>query len=170
MDVRCVRLRPHRMEDGRLLLDIQTLIPLPEAEPSSQDRREEGGGEQGARRTARVALPFWSKLLAAAKQRTVCMPTAAGGRKLDLGSIGRRGFGLNYVIRQTDSQVEVKINGDAPMGRGLRALAAARRDRGRLRGSLTWEEPPAIGGWRICHRLDGGYRKPDADWPGIRTR
>ena len=26
MDLRCVRLRPHRMEDGRLLLDIRTLI------------------------------------------------------------------------------------------------------------------------------------------------
>ena len=32
LDIRCVRLRPHRMDGDRLLLDIQTLIPLPEAE------------------------------------------------------------------------------------------------------------------------------------------
>jgi hypothetical protein len=31
VDIRCVRLRPHRMEGGQLLLDIQPLIPLPEA-------------------------------------------------------------------------------------------------------------------------------------------
>lgn len=31
LDVRCVRLRPHRLPDGSLLLDVQQLIPLPEA-------------------------------------------------------------------------------------------------------------------------------------------
>jgi hypothetical protein len=30
-DVRCVRLRPHSYADGRVLLDIQQVIPLPEA-------------------------------------------------------------------------------------------------------------------------------------------
>ena len=32
LDIRCIRLKPHRMEGGGVLLDVQQIIPLPEAE------------------------------------------------------------------------------------------------------------------------------------------
>src|SRR5260370_33234838 len=31
ISIRCVRMKPWRMEDGTVLLDVQQLIPLPEA-------------------------------------------------------------------------------------------------------------------------------------------
>ena len=31
IDIRCVRLKPCRLENGRVLMDIEQLIPLPEA-------------------------------------------------------------------------------------------------------------------------------------------
>lgn len=171
LDVRCVRLRPHRMEDSRLLLDIQTLIPLPEAE-AFQTKIGAKKAAENKERAQRYELRFrfWSQLLSVAKQRT---GLHANRSPLDggwiSGSIGRRGFGLNYVIRQTDSQVEVKINSDVPGGTAdYDALVERRAEIEAAFGhALTWEEPPAIGGWRICHRLDGGYRNPVADWPGI---
>jgi len=30
LDIRCIRLKPHRMDDGTVLLDVQQIIPLPE--------------------------------------------------------------------------------------------------------------------------------------------
>ena len=171
MDIRCVRLRPHRMEDGRLLLDIQALIPLPETEAFQIKIGAKKAAENKERAERHeLRFRFWSKLLAAAKQKTGLHAnrSPADGSWIS-GSIGRRGFGLNYVIRQTDSQVEVKINGDAPDGTAAyKALVQRRAEIEAAYGdTLTWEEPPAIGGWRICHRLDGGYRNPEADWPGI---
>ena len=32
LEIRCIRLKPHRMEGGGVLLDVQQIIPLPEAE------------------------------------------------------------------------------------------------------------------------------------------
>ena len=31
IDIRCVRLKPYKMSDGTELLDVQQIIPLPEA-------------------------------------------------------------------------------------------------------------------------------------------
>lgn len=31
LDIRCVRLKPYRDNDGNVLIDVQQLIPLPEA-------------------------------------------------------------------------------------------------------------------------------------------
>ncbi len=171
VDVRCVRLRPHRMADGRLLLDIQTLIPLPEAEAF----QTQIGAKKAAENKERVErhdlrYRFWSQLLGTARQRTALHANRSpSDGSLIVGSAGRRGFSLNYVIRQTDSQVELKINSDAPSGDAT--FSALKQQRPEVEeafgGELTWEAPPAIGGWRICHRTAGGYRSAEADWQAI---
>ena len=50
LDIRCVRLKPYRME-GRLLLDVQQILPLPEATEYQVQVRE----KEAERRQARVS-------------------------------------------------------------------------------------------------------------------
>jgi hypothetical protein len=174
VDIRCVRLRPHRMEDGRLLLDIQPLIPLPEA----GEFQTQIGAKQAAERKERaerheLRYRFWAGLLDAAKPQT---SIHAGRSPSDAswvsGSIAKAGFELNYVIRQTDGQVELKIKGN--VATGAAAFAALKDQRTAIEdafgGALEWEEPPAIGGWRICFRTEGGYRDDETEWPTIQDR
>jgi hypothetical protein len=71
VDIRCMRLRPHRMTDGRLLLDIQPLIPLPEA----AEFQTQLGAKQAAERKERaerheLRYRFWAGLLEAARPCT----------------------------------------------------------------------------------------------------
>ena len=174
VDIRCVRLRPHRMTDGRLLLDIQPLIPLPEAAAFQTQL----GAKQAAERKERaerheLRYRFWASRLEAARPRTKLHATRSPSDDSWIwGGIGRTGFGLNYVIRQRDGQVELKIDGN--VATGAAAFATLKAERAAIEqefgGPLEWEEPPAIGGWRICHRTEGGYRDPDADWVKIQDR
>jgi hypothetical protein len=48
IDIRCVRLKPYNM-DGRLLVDVQQIIPLPEAEEYQVQFREKAQKERQAR-------------------------------------------------------------------------------------------------------------------------
>jgi hypothetical protein len=57
---------------------------------------------------------------------------------------------------------------------GATAFAALKAERAAIEAAfgepLEWEEPPAIGGWRIRHRTEGGYRDAEAEWPKIQDR
>jgi hypothetical protein len=174
VDIRCVRLRPHRMPDNRLLLDIQPLIPLPEA----AEFQTQIGAKQAAQRKERaerheLRYRFWASLLDAAKPQTNLHATRSPSDDSWVwGGIGRTGFGLNYVIRQRDGQVELKLDGN--VANGATAFAALKADREAIEsafgGPLEWEEPPAIGGWRIRHPTEGGYRDAESEWPSIQDR
>lgn len=52
MDIRCVRLVPYEM-DGRVLLDIQQVIPLPEAADYQVQLRKKGAARERARASGR---------------------------------------------------------------------------------------------------------------------
>jgi hypothetical protein len=171
MDIRCVRLRPHKMSDGRVLLDIQSLIPLPE----ESEFQTQLGAKHAAERKERAErhefrYNFWKCLLEKAKSLT---NLHSGRSPTDdswiSGGVGRTGFNLNYVIRQRDGQVELKIDSTATLGAPTFATLKSARDaiEKEFGSPLIWEEPPEIGGWRICHRTTGGYRDPESEWPKI---
>lgn len=52
LDIRCVRLRPYQ-DDGRILLDVQQFIPLPEAEEYQVRVRNKVSAERAARTQSR---------------------------------------------------------------------------------------------------------------------
>jgi hypothetical protein len=174
VDIRCVRVRPHRMADARLLVDIQPLIPLPEA----AEFQTQIGAKQAAERKERaerhdLRYRFWAGLLDAARTQTPLHATRSPSDDSWIwGGIGRTGFGLNYVIRKRDGQVELKIDGNVATGAAAFATLKAERDaiEAEFGAPLEWEEPPAIGGWRIQHRTEGGYRDAETDWPAIQAR
>ena len=174
IDIRCVRLKPYRMDDGKVIVDIQQIIPLPEVEAF----QTQIGAKQAVERRERaerhgLRSRFWSGLLMIAKQRGMAHANRSPSEDSWISAgIGRTGFSLNFVVRQHDCQAELKIDSNVAIGEA--AFSALKADRAAIEqhfgGALDWEEPPAIRGWRICSKMDGGYRDPEADWPAIHER
>lgn len=174
IDIRCVRLKPYRMAEGTVLLDVQQLIPLPEA---TAFQTQIGVKKQAERqsRTDRheLRLKFWEGLLGCAKSRSDVhanrKPTQDGWIS---GGIGRYGFSLVYTARRHDSQVELWIahgaGQHAKNKAAFKALevhkAAIESDFGAL---LDWQELPEGEGCRIRSVVDGGYKSPIDQWPAI---
>ena len=174
IDIRCVRLKPYKMDGGTLLLDVQQIIPLPE---TATFQTQIGVKNQAERqnRTDRFGLriKFWEGLLAFAKTRSTvhanCSPT--DGMWIS-GGVGRQGFQLMYSIRQFDSQVEVWINhGSGQAARNKLAFKALENQKAAIEadfgGPLEWQALEGGVGCRVRCILDGGYKSPSESWPGI---
>ncbi len=170
IDVRCVRLKPYRLDDGRVLLDIQQLIPLPEAAEFQTQIGEKRQAERKERVERHdVRFRFWEQLLARAKDRNPVHANRSPGKDTWLsGSIGRSGFSITYGIRQQDNNVHVWIANDKP---AFHALQSQKDDIESAFGEpLNWEESAEQLGCLIVFRQQGGYRSPPEEWPEIQER
>ena len=174
VDIVCVRLKPYRMADDTILLDVQQLIPLPEA---SAFQTQIGVKKQSQRqsRTDRddLRFRFWEGLLEYARTKTQLHATRApnNGGWIS-GGIGRAGFSLIYSARKTDSQVELWIGlGSGQIAKNKAAFKALETRKAEIEaefgGPLEWQELPEGDGCRIRYIVPGGYRSPSDQWPGI---
>lgn len=174
IDIRCVRLKPYRMADGILLLDIQQLIPLPEtASFQTQIGVKKAAERQNRTDQHGLRLKFWEGLLAYAKTKTdIHANRKAGDDGWVSGGIGRSGFNLTYSARQRDSQVELWIAiGTGQTAKNKAAFHALEKQKESIHadfgGALDWQELPEGDGCRIRYVVDGGYRDPQEDWPQL---
>lgn len=176
IDIRCVRMKPYRMAEGKVLLDVQQLIPLPEA---TAFQTQIGVKKQAERRmrSARyeLLLKFWEGLLLHAKTKTDIhanrKPTGDGWIS---GGIGRAGFSLTYSTRKNDSQVELWISlGSGQTVKNKAAFRALEAQKSAIEAqfgeSLEWQELPDGEGCRIRKVVQGGYKSPQDQWPTTHT-
>jgi hypothetical protein len=177
IDIRCVRMKPYRMENGTLLLDVQQLIPLPEA----IDFTTQIGVKKQAERQNRtdrhdLLLKFWEGLLEHAKTKTDVhanrKPTQDSWVS---GGIGRSGFSLVYTVRKSDSQVELWIAlGSGQTAKNKTAFKALEAQKTAIEADfgeeLDWQELPEGEGCRIRRVIDGGYKSPLEQWPAIHVK
>jgi hypothetical protein len=167
IDIRCVRLKPYRLDDGRVILDIQQLIPLPEA----SDFQTQIGAKRLAERKERVErhdlrYRFWEQLLTRAKERTAIHANRSPTKDTWMsGSIGRGGFSISYGLRQRDNSVYVWIASDKDAFDALHAQKDAIE--AEFGAPLEWYEQPGQQGRSISFNQDGGYRSAPEDWPAI---
>ena len=172
--IRCVRLKPYRMESGALLVDVQQIIPLPEA----VDFQTQIGVKKQAERLqsteqSELRLRFWSELLDRARKKTALHANRKPNSSTWIsGGVGRAGFQLNYTARQEDSQVELWI----ALGAGrdednLRAFNQLKAHQAEIEQEfgepLEWQELPEGVGCRIRKVIQGGYRSPIENWPKL---
>lgn len=168
LDVRCVRLKPYKLSDERVLLDIQQIIPLPEA----TDFQTKLGVKKLAERKNRaerhdIRFRFWQALLGQARGRTNLHANRSpnDGNWIS-GSSGRAGFDFSYVARKFDSQVELWIHDDKD------AFHRLEEQRGAIEaefgGQFEWMDVKGKGA-RIRHLVDGGYKSPEEEWPRIHS-
>ena len=111
LDIRCVRMQPYEDND-RLLVDVQQVIPLPEAAAYQvQVREKEQRGRQERAERYGIRKKFWQGLLSRAAARTPLHSNISPGEYHWLGAgSGIRGLGFNYVIRQDEGTVELYID------------------------------------------------------------
>lgn len=174
IDIRCVRLKPYRMSEGVILLDVQQLIPLPEA----VDFQTQIGVKKQAERQNKSArhdlrFKFWEALLEYARTKT----DLHAGRKATQdgwvsGGIGRTGFNLTYSTRKVDSQVELWIAlGSGQTAKNKAAFNALKAQQIAIHqdfgGDLEWQELPEGEGSRVRYVVPGGYKSPQDEWPQI---
>jgi hypothetical protein len=172
IDIRCIRFRPYLDGDKRLV-DVQQIIPLPEANDYQiQIREKEQVGRKKRAERHDIRLRFWEGLVALCRDRK----TRHGDRKPGTahwlgGSSGKRGLGFNYVIVQEESSVELYIDrGEAAENKAIfdQFLREKARIEERFGGPLSWERLESKQACRIRHLITlGGYRSAESRWPEI---
>jgi hypothetical protein len=174
LDIRCVRMQPYN-DHGRLLVDVQQVIPLPEAATYQVQLRqkEQRGREERAERYG-IRKKFWQGLLVRAAAKTNLHANISPGESNWIGATsGMRGLSFNYVIRQDEGTVELYID------RGAEEAEANKRLFDRLRGhkeeierafggELSWQRLDDKRGCRIAYTVTtGGWKSDESKWPVV---
>lgn len=174
IDIRCVRLRPYLDGDSRLI-DVEQIIPLPEAnEYQVQIREKEQVGRKKRAERYDERLRFWEGLVAICRTRKTRHSDRKPGTYHWLGgSTGIRGLGLNYVIVQEYAVVELYIDRqDSALNKRIFDRLHVNKEAAEavFGAPLLWERLDDKQACRIKYRVDaGGYRSPESEWPAIQT-
>jgi hypothetical protein len=176
LDVSCFRLKPHRL-GADILIDIQQIIPLPEAadyEVKLRAQRQEA--ERVASSRGEIFRRFWAQLIERSRPLTSIVANRSTGTDHWLtGSIGKAGFQPTFTMKQHDSRVEMYID----LGKGaeqrtkaaFQALHDQREPIEKAYGEpLVWQLLPGKRSCRIYGVVDGGWKTPEDDWPELQTR
>ena len=89
IDIRCIRLRPYRA-DGKTLIDVQQVIPLPEAQDYMIRIREKEQQERRSRaarfseESQQACVDYWEGVLAVIEPSGILEPEAKAPRKEDI--------------------------------------------------------------------------------------
>lgn len=146
LDVRCIRVKPYT-DNGRLLVDVQQVIPLPEAADYIVRIKEKEDRERNARRQqsdmAKMLLRFWTTLLARAKSKTDLHAriSPSNGFYVSAGA-GKTGLAFNYVLGRKLNRVELYLyTGNKDENKRLfdQLYAAREQIEGRFGSPLGWE-------------------------------
>ncbi len=174
IDIRCVRLRPYQDGEARLI-DVQQIIPLPEAhEYQVQLRQKEQVGRKKRAERYDVRLKFWEGLISVARSRRTRHSNIKPGTYHWLGaSSGIRGLGFNYVIVQEYGVAELYIDrGEVEENKRIFDQLHACKDEieRKFGGKLSWERLDTKRACKIKHTIErGGYRSPESEWPEIQS-
>jgi hypothetical protein len=112
LDIRCVRMSPYSYE-GRVLLDVQQVIPLPEAAEyqirvKAKVTRERASRQEERSKEQRFS-DFWSSLLARANARTSLHANISPSQQGWIATTSQ-GLRLCYVLSRGWGWVELYIN------------------------------------------------------------
>jgi hypothetical protein len=174
IDIRCIRLRPYQ-KDSLKLVDVQQIIPLPEAQEYQVKLREK---EQQVRRNKaeqyNERLKFWEGLLAIAKARKTRHANIKPSEQPSIGaSSGINKVELNYVIAQESARVELYIDrNDTQKNKEIFDTLFSKRDviERDFGSGLIWERLDDKRACRIKAMINsGGYKSPESEWPAIQT-
>jgi DNA-binding CsgD family transcriptional regulator len=107
LDIRCIRMQPYRLGDS-VLLDVQQLVPLPEAEDyETKIRAQEHEGKRGESGRHAIFRKFWTQLIERSRGKTQLIANRSSSSDHWLsGRIGRSGFSLNFVLLKEECRVE----------------------------------------------------------------
>jgi hypothetical protein len=172
IDIRCVRLRPY-LHGTSKLIDVQQIIPLPEAQEYQIQLREKEQQERKQKsQKEELRYRFWQGVIACARKHgTRHANTKPSYYHWISASSGNRGLALNYVATQDFCNVELYIDrGEKEENKNIfDALMLKRADIESTFGeSLSWERLDEKRACRIKHVLStGSFLSPESEWSKI---
>ena len=172
LDIRCVRLRPYR--DGtRTLIDVQQVIPLPEAEDYIIRIREKAARERKDRTEQALRQEFWRSLLERCSQKTELFAQVSPSQKCWLGTgSGVSGIQYTYYVQRNASSVRLGLWADKEVNKARFDWLHAKREEleNAFGGEFEWLRCNELKHSRIGQDLEGGYRNDPEQWPKIQDR
>jgi len=172
LDIRCIRLKPYG-DNGRVLIDVQQVIPLPEAiEYTVQIRQKEQQVRKDRKESDNLREMFWTEFLEVAKTRTPQYSNITPGPYNWVWTeSGVRGLTWNYTIGVHVCAVIMYIDrGDVSDNKAI--FDRLLEHRGEI--EETFGEPLdwlRMENKRPCcikkETTLGGYRNPESEWPEI---
>lgn len=176
LDIRCVRMRPYR-DGARVLVDVQQVIPLPEAQDyivrirEKAARERHGRDEQGERQALRQA--FWQKLLERSSGKTELFSNVSPSQEswIATGS-GISGVHYSYVIRQHASAIHLALEGEKAANKARFDWLQERQEEleKSYGGPLEWHRCDNLKKSYLAQELEGGYRDDPEQWPTVQDR
>lgn len=181
IDIRCVRLKPYRLEDGRVLMDIQQLIPLPEAADfTTQIGVKRLAERQGEAERHQLRRRWWSMLIANPAAHLHAHLSTTPTTWISVTS-GVPGLSFNYVVWEDECGAELYIDkgrGNEDANTAIFDLLQAQQEAieadfhgdGRFPADLLWERLDNRRACRIRVTVPGGIRSPDEEWEQSQAR
>lgn len=178
LDIRCVRIKPYA-DNGRVLLDVQQVLPLPEAEDYTIRIREKAERERDFRReqtsSQQLMKRFWPELLAKARGKSDLfsgISSPGSGTACGAGA-GRSGIYFHYAFSRTNPRVELYIQcGDQALNkRHFDTLVSAKAAiENRLGQALRWDQKDDRQACRIAWELPEQHVRDQAKWPVLQDQ
>jgi hypothetical protein len=145
LDIRCIRVKPYA-DNGRVLLDVQQVIPLPEAADYLVKIKEKVGRERETRKEQSESgnyEAFWTTLLAKAKEKTDLHARTSPSHVYYVSTRIESGLDLAYVVpRLKLARVELYFSsGDKERNKQLfdHLFGGKEQIESRFGGPLEWE-------------------------------
>lgn len=173
LDVRCIRIRPHKLGDDRVLLNVEQILPIPEADAYQTSISKLGqleklrlSGQQQRRR--KFLSELWQTGLKITRlhenQRPIMQSSSIFVRM-------RPGISLSYIIRKADSRVELHI---LRSERTESVYQYIQKHRGEIEQAygrpLQWRERRERKFLRVQEIIEGGFLSPEESWPSIHEK
>jgi hypothetical protein len=175
IDIRCIRLRPFA-DGARLLVDIQQIIPLPEAEDFMISLREKSAlerfdrGGSGAKKH-QLRTEFWQGLLDLARSRTKLFEGVSARPDNWIGtSAGVANAQFQFVVRKYDGEIQFALIGEKEWNKAsFDQLIAHRNEIEKVFGiELEWMRQDDFKQSYIRNKIgSGGIFSEKARWPEI---
>jgi len=173
IDIRCIRLRPYRA-DGKTLIDVQQVIPLPEAQDYMIRIREKEQQERRSRaarfsaESQQACIDYWQGVLANLEPSGILEPGMRPSRKEDIRfKVGWPDFHLKAFFSRVSPKAGVWISCRGQNGfANYEALKAHRAEIERSIGqAVEWTDQEADDRGSISLRFAGIDATDRSDWP-----
>lgn len=176
LDIRCVRLKPHR-DEGRVLIDVQQVIPLPEASDYVVKLRDKEVRERTARKDQNTRdghyARFWAGLLQRAKQKTDLHANVVPAANSWVARQVVPGIHLAYAFSRQAPRVDLYIFGTSRRtAKELFDLLHAQKEQveQRFGGPMTWQRLDAKNDSRVRVDLPPASVRDEENWPALQEQ
>jgi len=174
LPIRCVRLQPYD-DSGNLLLNVEQVIPLPEAEEYQVSlRRKETEKRAGKTDRQQKNYRFWQLLTQRAANKSTLLQSIKPGSKDHLGTSSRfGGCRLNYVMQVQGPLLHLWIDAGESSHKSNRAIFQRLYENKehieeKCGHSLVWDIKDDRRACVIKWVLEAdGINSPESNWPAI---